>query len=63
MNSVGTRRNKAAEELERIQKSLRNKEKQAMEAKEKGMHTSYGNLMAEISELRRKLRQHQMGGK
>lgn len=63
MSSVSTRGNNAADELERIQKSLRNKEKQAQEAKEKGMLTSYGNLMEEITELKRKLRQHQMGGK
>jgi uncharacterized alpha-E superfamily protein len=63
MSNVSTRSNKAADELEKIQKSLRSKEKQAQEAKEKGMHTSYGNLMAEITELKRKLRQHQMGGK
>ncbi|NLV68925.1 MAG: hypothetical protein GXY14_14745 [Spirochaetes bacterium] len=63
MSSVSTRGNKAAEELERIQKSLRNKEKKAQEAKEKGMHTSYGILMEEITELKRKLRKHQMGSK
>lgn len=63
MSSVSTRGNNAAEELERIQKSLKTKEKQAQEAKEKGMHTSYSNLMEEITELKRKLRQHQMGGK
>jgi len=63
MSTVGTQKNRAVDELERIQRSLKNKERQAMEAKEKGMHTSYGNLMQEISELKRKLRQHQMGGK
>lgn len=63
MSNVSTRGNKAAEELEKIQKALRSKEKKAQEAKEKGMQTSYGLLMEEITELKRKLRKHQMGGK
>lgn len=63
MNGLNTQKSNTAEQLERIQKSLKIKERQAMEAKEKGMHTSYSNLMEEISELKRKMRQHQMGGK
>lgn len=47
--------------LESLEKSLRRKELEAKKAKAKGMHTTYGNRMAEIIELKRKIDQRTMG--
>ena len=51
------------EKMKRIQMKLKQKETQARDAKEKGMHTTYGNLMLEISELKKEVRKMSMGGK
>ncbi len=48
--------------LNQLQNSLKRKEIAAVNAREKGMHTTYGNLMIEITELKRKLSQMTMGG-
>ncbi len=49
------------ERMRRLQASLQKKEKEARVAREKGMHSTFGNLMCEISELKRKVRKCQMG--
>lgn len=51
------------ENLEKLQISLKRKEAEAMEAKEKGLNTSYGNIMLEINLLKTKIKKHQMGTK
>jgi len=56
-------KNEAAEQHGKILKSIKIKEKQASDAKSKGMHASFGILMEEITELRRKLRKQQTGGR
>ncbi len=48
--------------VNQIRNSLRRKEVAAVTAKRKGMQTTYGNLMLEITELKRKLNQMSMGG-
>lgn len=63
MNSVDSKRKDSANILERLQSSLQQKERQAIEAREKGMHSSFSLLMEEIIELRRRVRQKMMGGK
>jgi len=49
------------ETLEKLQMSLRKKEEEAVHAKSKGMHTTYGNLMLEINLLKTKMKKMQMG--
>lgn len=56
-----SRRNERETQYETLLKTIRNKEKQAMDAKAKGMHSSFSILMEELSELRRRLRKEQMG--
>lgn len=50
-----------SETMGRLVKSLKRKELQAVRAKNRGMHSTYGNLMSEITELKRKVRKCQMG--
>ena len=49
------------ETLEKIEISLKKKEQEAVHAKSKGMHTTYGNLMLEINLLKTKKKKLQMG--
>ena len=51
------------ESLERLQQSLKRKEEEALQAKNKGMKTTYGNLLLEINILKSKVKQLQMGSK
>jgi hypothetical protein len=51
------------QELFRLQNSLRRKEQEAELAREKGMHTTYGNRVAEICELKRKIKRLDMGAR
>lgn len=53
----------AKETLDRLQVSLKRKEEEAMQAKSKGMHTVYGNLLLEINLLKSKMKKMQMGSK
>jgi len=53
----------AKETLDRLQVSLKRKEEEAMQAKSKGMHTTYGNLLLEINLLKSKMKKMQMGSK
>ncbi len=48
---------------ERLQMYLKRKEAQAQSAKEKGMKSTYGNLLLEISLVKKQLRQFSMGSK
>jgi hypothetical protein len=54
---------KIEDKMKKIQMQLRKKEYQARDAKEKGMHTTYGNLMLEINELKKEVRKMSMGGR
>ncbi len=63
MNNLEGSRTEAANQYERILKSIQNKEKQANDAKNKGMHASFSICMEEIAELKKKLRKQQSGGK
>ena len=56
-------RNGRETQYETLLKTIRNKEKQAMDAKAKGMHSSFSILMEELSELKRRLRREQMGSR
>ncbi|MDY6970035.1 MAG: hypothetical protein SVR08_15455 [Spirochaetota bacterium] len=47
--------------IEDLKESLRHKEVQAKNAKKNGMHTTYSNLLSEISDLKRKIDQKTMG--
>lgn len=49
------------QQIYRLESTLRRKEQEAQLAREKGMHTTYGNRVAEISELKRKIRKLDMG--
>jgi len=49
------------DKLRRLQMSLQKKERAALTAKQKGMHSTFGNLMSEICELKRQVRKCQMG--
>ena len=51
------------ETLDRLHVSLKKKEEEAMQAKSKGMHTTYGNLMLEINLLKSKMKKMQMGSR
>ena len=54
---------KTKDQLYRLEQSLKRKEILAAEAKKKGMHSRYGNLLMEISELKRQVRKMSMGGR
>jgi len=49
--------------MKRVQMSLKKKEEEAAQAKEKGMHTTYGNLLLEINLLKTEMKKMQMGSK
>ena len=49
------------EQFIRLETSIKRKEAQAKIAKQKGMQTTFGNLMDEISQLKVKLKKLQMG--
>jgi len=49
------------ETLEKLQQSLKRKEQEAMEAKNKGMSSTYGNLIEEINLIKSKMKKLQMG--
>lgn len=48
---------------EQLQKYLKQKETRAQIAKEKGMKSTYGNLLLEIDLVKAKLKKFTMGGK
>jgi len=50
------------ETLNDLNRKLKRKEAQAIEAKEKGMNTSYGLLLSEIANINSKIRKLQTGG-
>ncbi len=52
---------KEKETLEKLEFTLKKKEQEALEAKNKGMHTTYGNLLLEINLLKNKMKKMQMG--
>jgi len=54
---------KQAENLEKLEISLRKKEMEANDAKCKGLNTAYGNLLLEINLIKHKMKKMQMGGK
>jgi hypothetical protein len=54
---------KQVESLEKLELSLKKKEMEAMEAKDKGLNTSYGNLLLEINLIKTKMKKFQMGGR
>lgn len=49
------------EKMKQLEIILKKKEFQARDAKEKGMRTTYGNLLLEISELKKEKRKMSMG--
>ena len=51
------------EEYDKLKISLKRKQMEAQEAKEKGLTTAYGNLLLEINLLNTKLKKFSMGGK
>jgi hypothetical protein len=53
---------KQIETLEQLGQLLKKKQAEAIEAKEKGLVTVYGNLVLEISILKQKIKKFQMGG-
>jgi len=63
MYNLESQRSESSAQYERLLRSIKNKEKQAMDAKAKGMHSSFSILMEELSELRRRLRKEQMGSR
>ena len=63
MNNLEGQKNETANKYERILKSIQNKERQASEAKSKGMHASFSICMEEIAELKKRLRKEQSGHK
>jgi len=50
------------ETLEQLGQLLKKKQAEAIEAKEKGLVTVYGNLVLEIFILKQKIKKFQMGG-
>jgi len=56
-------KNNSSEYYQKLLKSIKTKEKQALEAKTRGMHASFSLLSEEISQLKRKLRKQQMGSR
>ena len=63
MYNTENQRNNSAEQYERLLRSIKLKERQAVDAKSKGMHASFSVIMEELSELKRRLRKQQMGGR
>jgi len=51
------------ENLAEIEVKIKKKQKEAQEAKEKGMHSTLRNLLAELSELKRQERKLHMGSR
>jgi NTP pyrophosphatase (non-canonical NTP hydrolase) len=51
------------ESLTEIEQQIKKKQLMAQEAKEKGMHSTLKNLLAELSELKRKERKLHMGSR
>lgn len=51
------------EEFDRLKISLKKKQLEAQEAKDKGLTTAYSNLLLEINLMKTKLKKFQMGGK
>jgi len=49
--------------LHQLEIILKKKEVQAQDAKEKGMHSTFSNLMTEIIELKREVRKLSMGSR
>ncbi len=49
--------------LEKLQISLKKKEAEALEAKDKGLHAAYGNIMLEINLLKTRIKKFQMGSR
>ena len=49
--------------LSRLEQRIKKKEQQAKEAKEKGMHSTFRNIMAELVELKREERKMHMGSR
>jgi len=54
---------KELKELEKLEKSIKKKENEALDAKNKGLITAYGNILLEINLLKNKIKKFQMGGK
>jgi hypothetical protein len=54
---------KQLEQLEKLEQSLKRKQIEALEAKDKGLNTVYGNIVLEIAILKQKIKKFQMGGK
>ena len=52
-----------SESLEKLQKTLQRKEREAAMAQDKGQKSVYGNLLLEIKILKEKIKKHQMGSK
>lgn len=52
-----------AENFEKLEKTLKKKEFEAFEAKDKGLKTAYGNLLLEINLIKTKMKKMQMGSK
>jgi len=51
------------EEFDKLKISLKKKQIEAQEAKDKGLTTAYSNLLLEINLLNTKLKKFQMGSK
>jgi hypothetical protein len=54
---------KQAESLEKLEKTLKKKEMEALTAKDKGLNTAYGNLLLEINLIKTKMKKFQMGSR
>jgi len=52
---------KPNEKLTQIERLLKKKEMEAMDAKDKGMRTTYSNRLEEITQLKKELRKLSMG--
>ncbi len=49
--------------LYKLETSLKRKEVEAVQAKKKGMHTTYGNRMMEILEIKKQISKINMGSR
>ena len=54
---------KQAETLEKLELSLKKKEMEANDCRDKGLNTAYGNLLLEINLIKTKMKKFQMGGR
>ena len=61
MLTLDRKKKLSKDQYDRIEISIKRKEAQAKIAKQKGMQTTFGNLMDEISQLKTKLKKLQMG--